>query len=151
MQDFEIDGTVYCCAEQCMMAEKARLFGDGAMLDKIMQARSPKEMKAYGRAVSRFDASVWEANCYGIVKRASLEKFSQNPALLDFLLGTKSRILVEASPHDRVWGIGLGREHPDAENPMKWHGTNLLGFALTQARDELLETKFCMSATSSYR
>lgn len=141
MQDFEIDGTIYCCAEQYMMAEKARLFGDSAMLGKIMQARSPKEMKAYGRAVSRFEATVWNTNCYDIVRRASLAKFSQNPALLDFLLGTRNRILVEASPYDRVWGIGLGKEHPDAENPMKWRGTNLLGFALTQARDELLEKR----------
>jgi ribA/ribD-fused uncharacterized protein len=138
MQAFEINGTCYSCAEQYMMAEKARLFHDKEMLEKIMQAVSPKEMKAYGRAVQDFDKNVWESNCFQIVKDASREKFSQNPDLLQFLLGTRERILVEASPRDRIWGIGMGKNNPDAENPMKWRGRNLLGFALTEVRDNLL-------------
>jgi len=73
------------------------------------------------------------------VKTASRAKFSQNPELLEFLLGTKGRILVEASPRDRIWGIGMGKQNFDVENPMKWRGTNLLGFALTETRDELLQ------------
>lgn len=139
MQDFEIDGTVYCCAEQYMMAEKARLFGDEKMLRSIMGTRYPKEMKAYGRAVQNFDKAVWEQNCGRIVKAASRAKFSQNRELLEFLVNTGSRILVEASPRDRIWGIGMGKSNPDAENPMKWRGRNMLGFALTQTRDELTE------------
>ena len=66
-------------------------------------------------------------------------KFGQNPELLRFLLSTGNRILVEASPYDRIWGIGMDRKSPDASNPMKWRGTNLLGFALTQTRNELLK------------
>ena len=138
-QDFKIDGISYCCAEQYMMAEKARLFGDIAMLEKIMCARSPKEMKAYGRMVQRFDDEIWSANAYDIVRRASAAKFGQNPELLRFLISTGNRILVEASPYDRIWGIGMDRKSPDASNPMKWRGTNLLGFALTQTRNELLK------------
>jgi len=138
MQDFEIDGVRYLCAEQYMMAQKARLFKDDEMLAQIMQTTFPKEMKAYGRAVRNFDKAVWGANCYEIVKTASKAKFAQNPQLLEFLLATKNRILVEASPRDRIWGIGMGKSNPDAENPLKWRGKNLLGFALTQARDELL-------------
>lgn len=136
---FEIDGVVYNCAEQYMMAEKARLFGDEEMLGKIMEAKHPKEMKAYGRAVKNFDNMIWENSCTEIVRRANYAKFSQNQELWEFLKGTGKRILVEASPRDRIWGIGMGKANPDAENPMKWRGKNLLGFALTQVRDRLLE------------
>jgi len=141
MQSFEVDGIRYSCAEQYMMAEKARLFQDGDMLEQIMLAKSPKEMKAYGRAVRSFDKSVWDTHCYRIVKTASKAKFSQNPELLQFLLATYNRILVEASPRDRIWGIGMGKSNPDAENPMKWRGHNLLGFALTETRDELIRER----------
>lgn len=139
IQDFEINNIIYCCAEQYMMAEKARLFDDREMLEKIMQAKHPKEMKAYGRAVRDFDDTIWKNNCYRIVKEACKAKFGQNPELLSYLLQTNKRILVEASPRDRIWGIGMGKSNPDAENPMKWKGTNLLGFALTETRDELSE------------
>lgn len=134
---FTVDGADYSCAEQFMMAEKARLFGDRAMLEAIMAAKRPKEMKAYGRAVQNFDQTLWSESCYELVLRGNLAKFSQDPALSAYLLGTKNRILVEASPRDRIWGIGMGKRNPDAENPMKWRGRNLLGFALTEARDRL--------------
>ena len=130
---------MYCCAEQFMMAEKARMFGDEEMLSKIMESTDPKEMKAYGRAVRNFDKDLWESACFEVVKKGNSAKFSQNPQLLEFLKGTKKRILVEASPRDRIWGIGMGESNPDAENPLKWRGTNLLGFALTQVRDQWVE------------
>lgn len=135
---FTVDGVTYSCAEQFMMAEKARIFGDTAMLDAILQAKHPKEMKAFGRAVQGFDKERWDNDCYEIVMRGNVEKFRQNPELMGFLVGTKNRILVEASPRDRIWGIGMGKQNPDAENPMKWRGTNLLGFALSEARDRLM-------------
>lgn len=137
MGRFSVDGVDYTCAEQYMMAEKARLFGDGEMLSAILGAKHPKEMKAYGRAVRNFIPSVWESRCFEIVCRGNVEKFRQDPALLAYLLGTGGRILVEASPRDRIWGIGMGKSNPDAGNPMKWRGRNLLGFALTRARDQL--------------
>ena len=135
---FVVEGVAYSCAEQFMMAEKARMFNDSEMLEKILSARSPKEMKAYGRAVRNFDQDQWKAACYDIVKRGNLAKFSQNPQLWAFLKTTRKRIIVEASPRDRIWGIGMGKSNPDAEIPVKWRGTNLLGFALTEVRDELL-------------
>ena len=122
-----------------MMAEKARMFGDKEMLDKIMEASLPKEMKAYGRAVKNFSKEQWDASCYDIVKRGNEAKFSHNSELLIFLKGTRKRILVEASPRDRIWGIGMGKTNPDAECPLKWQGKNLLGFALTEVRDCLLK------------
>ncbi|WP_018750558.1 NADAR family protein [Paenibacillus sanguinis] len=139
MCSFEVDGIAYSCTEQYMMAEKARLFGDTEMLEAIMKSGHPKEMKAFGRAVRHFDQQVWAEQCYDIVKRGNLAKFSQNAALWDFMKTTKNRILVEASPRDRVWGIGMGKSNPDAENPLKWRGKNQLGFALTEVRDHLLE------------
>jgi len=139
MSPFQLDGTTYSCTEQYMMAEKARLFGDNAMLDAILQAEHPKAMKAFGRAVRGFDQEVWENRCYEIVKQGSLAKFSQNPLLGDYLKSTKNRILVEASPRDRIWGMGMGQSNPNAENPLQWRGKNLLGFALTEARNELLQ------------
>lgn len=135
---FTVNGIEYSCAEQFMMAEKARMFKDEEMLTMIMQASHPKEMKAYGRAVKNFEHKIWDGACYEIVKQASMAKFSQNPELWDFLKNTKRRILVEASPRDRIWGIGMGKNNPDAECPVKWRGTNLLGFALTETRDWLL-------------
>ncbi|MFD0715752.1 NADAR family protein [Paenibacillus sp. GCM10027626] len=137
--DFIVDGVQYCCTEQYMMAEKARLFGDGEMLGEIMKTSHPKEMKAYGRAVKDFDKEIWDARCYAIVKLGNLAKFSQNEPLGQYLKTTKKRILVEASPRDRIWGIGMGKSNPDAENPVKWRGRNLLGFALTEVRDQLLQ------------
>lgn len=136
---FTVDGTEYSCAEQFMMAEKARMFGDEEMLSMILQAKQPKAMKAYGRAVRNFEKERWDSACYEIVKRGNLAKFSQNQELWDYMKNTKKRILVEASPRDRIWGIGMGKSNPDAECPVKWRGTNLLGFALTEVRDILLE------------
>lgn len=138
MQNFTVDGMSYVCAEQYMMAEKARLFNDALMLEKIMQAKHPKEMKAYGRKVKNFNAEVWDAACYEIVLKGSLAKFGGNEDLLQFLLSTHNRILVEASPYDKIWGIGMRESDPDTPNPLKWRGRNLLGFALTEARDRLL-------------
>ncbi|MCI8649796.1 MAG: NADAR family protein [Anaerotruncus sp.] len=137
MSDFTVDGITYSCAEQYMMAEKARLFGDAQMLQSILDAKHPKEMKALGRAVRNFDKAVWDARCYEIVRTGNIYKFSQNVQLWEFLAGTRKRILVEASPRDRIWGIGMGAQNPDAQDPMKWRGKNLLGFALTEVRDLL--------------
>lgn len=100
---FRVDDVEYSCAEQFMMAEKARMFGDEAMLAEIMKASHPKEMIAFGRAVSGFDKEAWDRTCYEIVKRENVAKFSQNPELLDFLLGTKKE-----SWWRRARGIGSG-------------------------------------------
>ena len=139
MCPFAVDGITYSCAEQYMMAEKARVFHDKVMLEKIMETAHPKEMKAYGRAVQNFDEEHWNAVAYSIVKKGNLAKFSQNSALWNYLKQSRGRILVEASPRDRIWGVGMGQSNPDAQYPSKWRGKNLLGFALMEARDILLE------------
>lgn len=136
---FELGNECYTCAEQYMMAEKARLFGDNQMVAAIMGTRDPKAMKAYGRAIKGYNQAVWEQYRYAIVKRGNEAKFRQNDELWAYIKTTAKRILVEASPVDPVWGIGLAGTDPDARNPLKWQGTNLLGFALTEVRDERLK------------
>ncbi len=135
--EFEIDGQVYSSAEHFMMAEKARLFGDEATLQEIVVAPQPSMAKRLGRRVQGFVESVWQHECFDIVVRGNLAKFSQNPEMGAFLKSTHHRIIVEASPVDRVWGIGMARDHEHIEDPNKWRGRNLLGFALMAVRAKL--------------
>ena len=135
--DFDVDGHKYNCAEQYMMAQKAWLFKDISTFGKILNASDPKEIKQLGREVKNFDANKWNEHKFEIVKKGNLSKFSCNPELRDFLLSTGEKILVEASPYDQIWGIGLKETVPGIENPVNWKGQNLLGFALMEVRDEL--------------
>ncbi|MDI3290768.1 NADAR family protein [Polyangium sp. 15x6] len=134
---FEVRGQRYVAAEHFMMAEKARLFGDEATRAKILATEDPGEAKALGREVRDFDEARWREHRFGIVVEASFAKFGQNPALGEWLLRTGSKILVEASPRDTIWGIGLGASNPSATDPRAWRGLNLLGFALMEAREGL--------------
>lgn len=136
---FELDGLYYNCAEQFMMAEKARLFRDDDALHRIMQAYDPLEQKKLGRRVQGYDDALWKEHCFDAVVRGNMAKFAQNEKLRDFLLSTGDKILAEASPKDEVWGIGLDEESPDAVCPRRWPGANLLGFALMEVRERLRE------------
>ncbi|GAB3874959.1 NADAR family protein [Kibdelosporangium lantanae] len=135
--EFTVDGQRYRHAEQFMMAEKARMFDDPEMLRRILDSVDPADAKKLGRAVRGFDQDTWEAKRYDVVVRASVAKFGQNSALREFLLATGEKVLVEAAPRDVVWGIGLGRDNPRAQDPAQWRGRNLLGFALMDARTEV--------------
>jgi ribA/ribD-fused uncharacterized protein len=137
--DFSVDGVTYRSAEHWMMAQKARLFGDEETFERIVAAAHPAEAKKLGRQVRGFDEDVWTARREEIVTAGNVAKFGQDPALRDYLLGTGRRILVEASPLDRIWGIGLAAEDEHAEFPSRWRGLNLLGFALMEARARLRE------------
>jgi ribA/ribD-fused uncharacterized protein len=134
---FTLDGVTYNCAEQFMMAEKARLFGDDATLAKILATASPKTHKALGRKVAGFDGAVWGARCLEVVVRGNEAKFGQDDALRAALLATGEKRLVEASPYDTIWGIGLRADDPRALDPATWRGTNLLGQALERVRATL--------------
>jgi len=138
---FTEDGCVYHTAEHYMMAGKARLFNDAAVLDEVLATDSPIIAKKLGRRIKAFDPAVWDAHKYELVRQGNLLKFSQDNALKYFLLGTGNAVLVEASPLDAIWGIGMSQDDPDAGNPAKWRGENLLGFALMEVRDLLRESK----------
>ena len=132
---FEVEGVTYTSAEQYMMAEKAKLFGDEEIRAEILNTDDPRMCKALGRKVKNFDKAVWNKEKEHIVRKGNTKKFLQNSALRSFLLSTGDKVLVEASPTDRVWGIGMGKNNPDALDPQKWRGQNLLGFALMNVRD----------------
>jgi len=138
LSTFEADGVRYSSAEQWMMACKATLFGDQEMLNAILNTQDPAQVKKLGRKVKNFDAAQWDEHKYAFVKEGNFYKFSQNASLKQFLLSTGNAVIVEASPYDAVWGIGLDAQAPGIEDPATWNGENLLGFALMEVRDELL-------------
>lgn len=136
---FTVDGVPYATAEHWMMAEKARLFRDADAEWQAIDAPNPALAKAAGRTVRGFDQTAWQQERFKIVVRGSVHKFASTPELRAYLLGTGDRVLVEASPQDRVWGIGMGVADPAADDPAAWRGLNLLGFALMEARARLRE------------
>ncbi len=136
---FMVNHIIYPTAEHYMMAEKARLFRDDEILARILQTDNPGAAKALGRQVQNFEPQIWERHRFDIVTQGNYLKFTQNPTLQAFLLATQQRVLVEASPTDRIWGIGLPADHEAAQLPVRWRGLNLLGFALMEARDRLIK------------
>ncbi len=138
LSDFIIDNIRYNCAEQYMMAEKARLFNDLESLNKIMLAKTPKEQKALGRKVKNFDENIWSQNLEEIIFKANLAKFTQNLKLKRLILNV-DKILVEASPYDRIYGIGLKADDPRAQDQKTWLGENKLGFILMKVKDKIKE------------
>lgn len=135
--EFEENNIVYKTAEHYMMANKAKLFEDKEIFDKILKSETPNEAKSLGRKVKNFDAQIWDQHKYEIVKQANILKFSQNQEFKNFLLSTNDKIIVEASPYDTIWGIGMLESDENINNPLLWNGENLLGFALMEVRDEL--------------
>ena len=134
-----VRGVYYHCMEQYIMAEKARTFSDTATEELIMAERNQMEIKKLGRRVANYNDELWSAVRQDVSIRGNLAKFVQNEALGDYLLSTGNRILVEASPKDTIWGIGLAEDSPDAIVPSRWKGRNLLGFALMEVRRRLPE------------
>jgi len=134
MSDFIHEGINYNCAEQFIMAHKACLFNDTTRQQQIMTSSDPAEQKALGRAVSGFNEQLWIHERVSIAHEANLCKFGQNPNLRRALLETGNKILAEASPYDKVWGIGLPAEDPRARQPSLWKGHNILGRVLMSVR-----------------
>ncbi|WP_336083903.1 NADAR family protein [Nocardia sp. SSK8] len=135
---FVVDGVEFATAEHYMMWRKAVLFGDGATAERVLAVAHPAEAKKLGREIGGFDEGVWERERFGIVVAGNVAKFGGDARLRRYLLGTGDRVLVEASPRDRIWGIGLAADDPRAADPGQWRGANLLGFALMRARAELV-------------
>jgi hypothetical protein len=134
---FTVNGIDYPTAEHWMMAGKARLFDDDEGLAAVLSAQSPGAAKAAGRRVKGFDEERWRAERYDLVVAGNLEKFSQNADLGEYLRRTGRKVLVEASPVDRIWGIGMARNDKDIAHPSRWRGLNLLGFALMDVRERI--------------
>jgi len=135
---FKDEGVEYFTAEHYMMAQKAKLFNDEEIFAQILQVKHPNEVKQLGRKVRNYDEKIWQEKRFDLVVQANLAKFSQHPELKNFLLATKAHILVEASPVDKIWGIGMAQDHLHIQDPSQWQGLNLLGFALMHVREQLL-------------
>jgi len=127
--------TVYPTTEHWMMAQKAELFEDLETKEEILHAETPEIAKSLGRKIKNFDENVWNIHKTNIVVSGNRHKFDKNEKLKDFLLQTGDAVLVEASPVDTIWGIGLAQNDPNAKHPELWKGENLLGFALMKVRD----------------
>ena len=136
---FTIDGVTYNCAEQYMMAEKARFFKDDEALKEIMKAVKPSEQKAWGRRVKNFIEHQWNAVARDVVHKGNIAKFTQNTELREKLLATEG-LLVEASPQDAIWGIGMDEFDKNVLDTSRW-GKNWLGETLTKVREELKAAK----------
>jgi ribA/ribD-fused uncharacterized protein len=144
------DNTSFLFSEQYMMWKKAVLFDDMSTAALILQATAPRDAKALGRQVMHFDQAVWEKHAIDIVTEANHLKFTQNPELKRILLATGSSVLVEASPTDKIWGIGLSAADARDTPPAEWPGTNWLGECLMRVRDRIqrAEGTAAVAATS---
>ena len=134
---FDEKGIEFPTAEHFMMYHKASLFHDSIAMNRVLEATNPGAAKEIGREVKGFDQEIWETERYSIVVAANIGKFAGNPELKKYLLNTGEHVLVEASPVDKVWGIGLAEEDSACSNPYRWKGTNLLGYALMEAREQV--------------
>lgn len=134
-QPFVHDGIKFNCSEQYMMFKKAMLFKDYDVAEMIMDQTSPRKQKFLGRQVRGYDDATWMAECQPIMVPGLVSKFMQDTYSLNCMLDTGDSIIVEASPYDKVWGIGMTADDPRATDPSQWVGQNLLGIVLMDARD----------------
>lgn len=134
---FTVNNIEYNTAEQFMMAQKAILFDDHETLSQIMQPCHPRDAKKLGRKVKNFNPAIWDKVAPNMILPGLFAKYTQNHDLLAKLLDTRDTVLVEASPHDTIWGIGLAANDPRALTKATWQGTNKLGYCLSFVRDTL--------------
>lgn len=139
--NFVWKGITFNCSEQAMMWAKAMHFYDMEIAKKILEAKHPSDQKALGRKVRGFSVIEWEEVCFELVVDILVSKFTQSQYLEDGILATDELILVEASPTDTIWGIGLSETDPLRLDPKNWRGRNLLGKALMEARSIIKERK----------
>ena len=123
------------------MFQKAILFGDNQTAMQILKTSNPREQKQLGREIQGFNQSTWDEEKKSIVYKGNYLKFTQNAELLETLLATQGTLLVEASPTDTIWGVGTELDTPELYIPSKWKGENLLGFILTQLREDMLNER----------
>jgi len=116
------------------------LFDDHELSGQILNEHDPGKTKALGRKISNFDEKIWSSSRFEIVVEGNFLKFGAHSGLRSYLIATSPQVLVEASPHDRIWGVGLDADTAKSKNPFQWKGSNLLGFALMEARERLRAT-----------
>lgn len=131
---FVIDFVAYTSVEQYFMSRKAAMFGDFETLGKIMKAEHPAEQKKLGREVKGFNGEIWDYWKYKVMIDGTLAKFTSSKHLTDTMLDTHDKVLVEASPTDLIWGVGLHYNDDKILDKDNWRGQNQLGKALMHIR-----------------
>ena len=128
----------FFCTEQAFMWAKAKYFGDEEIAEKLLTEHdnNPMVCKQFGRLVKNYDDKMWNLVRYSFMLDVNMCKYQQDEKLKAKLLDPKfdGKTFVEASPTDRIWGIGLGEACPDVDDETKWQGKNLLGKVITQCR-----------------
>jgi len=132
-------GITFFNSEQAFMWEKALFFGDMLAAQNIVKDPDPARCKRIGRMIDGFDAQKWSEVSYDIMVAVNYAKYDQSSRLRRTLFETNDKIIVEASPYDTIWGIGLRAEDDDCLDPAKWKGQNLLGKALMEVRKQLIK------------
>ena len=134
---FRVSAKTFTSAEQYMMYGKATLFGDAGAAEAILATDDPRKQKALGRGVTDYDDATWQHEARRIVYEGNCAKFVQNAPLREALLATADKLLVEAAPNDRRWGIGLAEDDERAHDKANWLGSNWLGYVLTLLRNDI--------------
>jgi len=134
---FRYRDIIFFNSEQAFMWVKATYFGDMEIAEKILKTPSPDQCKRLGRKVKNFNAEKWLKEGYYVMVAVNLAKFGQNPKLKEILLSTGDKIIVESSPYDQIWGIGLYHNDDRILDEKNWRGQNLLGKALMEVREIL--------------
>lgn len=132
--EFTVDGVNFINSEQWMMYQKAKIFGDDEVAQKILASTSPSEIKGLGRKVRNYNDTIWNGVRQIVVYEGLKAKFEQNPDLAKQLLDTGDDILVECNPTDNIWAIHMAGDNPGVQDISKWQGQNLLGFTLMLVR-----------------
>lgn len=134
---FTIDGQRFCCVEQYLMYHKAMLFHDSEIGKRILRSADPRRHRYLGRQVAGFNKELWHQHCKRFAFDANDAKFAQNPVLAENLLQTIGKCFAEASPYDRLWGIGLSLKNPGIYHRAQWRGRNWAGEVLEAVRDRM--------------
>lgn len=134
LSDFKVGDVRFSSMEQYMMYEKAVVFEDFKIAEKILETQNVAMIKQYGRQVADYNDIIWNGIRQIIVYEGLFAKFSQNKILRVNLRKTGSAILAECAVTDKIWGIGLSMNDPNRFDMNKWNGQNLLGFAIMQVR-----------------
>jgi ribA/ribD-fused uncharacterized protein len=137
MSTFIFEGIQYNCAEQAMMYHKALTFNDQAIADQVLRAKTPREQKALGRKVSNFNESKWDEVKLQLIVDINIAKFRQSKTHFKALKESGDKLMVEASPYDAIWGIGMREDEAKRTHPDEWRGENLLGKALDEVKNVL--------------
>ena len=137
---------IFSNCEQWMMYNKALLFNDSETAKKILKTTDLKKIKQLGRQVKNFKENIWDQHKCEIVYQGNHCKFTQHPDLLNLLLSTYGKTLVEASPYDTIWGIGLAEKDIRCKSRTTWRGLNLLGETLTRLCNDL-QAEFSLTSS----